>query len=266
LKKLKKLKKSKKSKKKLKNLFFPLKKLEKFKLEKEKMHRDFSIERLELNERIEILTSELEKELLNFEQSKQNFELETNENAYKRLKEQLEASSKSEYNLIEELQKYDEQIKSYEIQTKNYEKKLNLQEEKHMKTIENYKKKTEELERNLAENAEEKKNQYKLEAKLSEIKEEYEGKIKENANVIKSLEKLKENDMQKILVLAGENKKLSQNIEKLKQVILGLENGKNEMEERIKDTIEEYEEKMIEMSNLRTERARTDFVGNQKVN
>ena len=53
----------------------------------------------------------------------------------------------------------------------------------------------------------EKKNEKKLEVQISQMKEEYETKIHENSNVIKSLEKLKEKDMQRILQLEGENKK-----------------------------------------------------------
>lgn len=232
--------------------------MDKLREENEKIKRDFELERADLTERIEILTSELEKELIAFEQSKQLLEKEINEKAYQKLKEQLEASSKSEYNLIEELQKYDEQLKSYENQVKDYEKRLNSQEEKNNKALEIYKKKVEELEKNLVAQKEEKKSQSKLEAQYNELKDEFENKSKENSNVIKSLEKLKEKDMQRILQLEGENKKLSQNIDKLKLSILNLETAKAEMEDKINSTIQEYEERLAEVS-IQRERAKSEL-------
>lgn len=233
--------------------------MDKLREEKEKMRREFEMERAQLQERLEIMTAEYQREISNFEQSKTTYEKEVNDRAFQKLKEQLEASSKSEYNLIEELGKYDEQIKFYETQTRDFEKKLSQQEDRHCKAIETYKKKIEELEKALQLKSDEKRSQNKLEAQLSELKEEYETKLHENSNVIKSLEKLKEKDMQRILQLEGENKKLSQNIEKLRHSIMNLENSKTEMEEKIKNTIMEYEEKINDLSvSVQRERAKSD--------
>ena len=143
---------------------------------------------------------------------------------------------------------------------------MTQQEDKHGKAIESYKKKIDELEKSLQMKNDEKKSQYKLEAQLNEMREDYETKLHENSNVIKSLEKLKEKDMQRILLLEGENKKLSQNIEKLKHSIMNLENSKSEIEDKIKTTVMEYEEKIQELSvSVQRERAKSDMKIKQKV-
>lgn len=176
----------------------------------------------------------------------------------------MEASSKSEYNLIEELQKYDEKLKIYEIKTKDYEKKLSQNEERYQKSSDAYKKKIDELEKNLLDKNDEMKSNIKFEYQINQMKEEYEAKLQQNFNVIKSLEKLKDKDMQKILNLEGENKKISKNMDQLKQTILKLENNKNDLEDKLRNTIEEYDDKLYEI-NKQKEKANSELQIQKKV-
>lgn len=213
----------------------------------EKMRQQFDLERSEMRDRFNILSNELEQQALNFEQQKLCFEMEITEKAHEKIKEQLEATSSKEYDLLEELQKYDDQIKNYELSTKELEKKLKNQEERNNKNIETYKKKIEELEKIIENKESDFKKQDKLGDKMKEMKQEMQGQIQENDNVIKSLEKLKEKDRQKILQLEGENKKYIQIIEKLKISQQNLELIKSDFEEKNKQILKENEELKSEL-------------------
>ena len=210
--------------------------------ELEKIAKQFEKERFELNERIQLLSNELEMQNYEFAKQKEILELELNEKVHQKLNEQIQAASSMENNLLEELQKYDDNLRSHENTIKDLEKLNKSLESKHSKTIAGLKSRVEELEKNLQSKELEFKKFERLETKRAEDQESFQKIAQEHANSIQTLEKQKDKDRERIIKLEGENKKFSQNIEKLQEAKKNLEIIQNESEERINSLLCEVDD------------------------